>query len=240
MPVGSCTHVLWDFNGTLLDDLDVAVAAVSDMLVSRGREPMTRAWYYELMEMPIIRYYEKLFDLSQVPFETLSREFVEGYARHFSLAHLAPGAREAVSRFAAAGCRQVVLSSFEQQRLLTILQELELADAFEAVIASIYLDGGLEEARKFVLRFIPKHLNVKQVEVNFDYKTALQEFVQRNKQETLDYQTVEERGPDHNKTFVVEVHLNSNVIGTGEGHSKKQAEQQAAKEALKLMGYELS
>ena len=64
------------------------------------------------------------------------------------------------------------------------------------MIASIYLDGGLEEARKFVLRFIPKHLNVKQVEVNFDYKTALQEFVQRNKQETLDYQTVEERGPD--------------------------------------------
>lgn len=115
-----------------------------------------------------------------------------------------------------------------------------MADAFEAVIASIYLDGGLEEARKFVLRFIPKHLNVKQVEVNFDYKTALQEFVQRNKQETLDYQTVEERGPDHNKTFVVEVHLNSNVIGTGVGHSKKQAEQQAAKEALKLMGYELS
>ena len=136
MPVGSCTHVLWDFNGTLLDDLDVAVAAVSDMLVSRGREPMTRAWYYELMEMPIIRYYEKLFDLSQVPFETLSREFVEGYARHFSLAPLAPGAREAVSRFAAAGCRQVVLSSFEQQRLLTILQELELADAFEAVLGA--------------------------------------------------------------------------------------------------------
>lgn len=136
MPVGSCTHVLWDFNGTLLDDLDVAVAAVSDMLVSRGREPMTRAWYYELMEMPIIRYYEKLFDLSQVTFETLSREFVEGYARHFSLAHLAPGAREAVSRFAAAGCRQVVLSSFEQQRLLTILQELELADAFEAVLGA--------------------------------------------------------------------------------------------------------
>ena len=136
MPVGSCTHVLWDFNGTLLDDLDVAVAAVSDMLVSRGREPMTRAWYYELMEMPIIRYYEKLFDLSQVPFETLSREFVEGYARHFSLAHLAPGAREAFSRFAAAGCRQVVLSSFEQQRLLTILQELELADAFEAVLGA--------------------------------------------------------------------------------------------------------
>ena len=136
MPVGSCTHILWDFNGTLLDDLDVAVAAVSDMLVSRGREPMTRAWYYELMEMPIIRYYEKLFDLSQVPFETLSREFVEGYARHFSLARLAPGAREAVSRFAAAGCRQVVLSSFEQQRLLTILQELELADAFEAVLGA--------------------------------------------------------------------------------------------------------
>lgn len=113
-----------------------------------------------------------------------------------------------------------------------------LADAFEAVIASIYLDGGLEEARKFVLRFVPEELDVDKVTYVSDYKTALQEIIQKNREEKVDYVIVGEHGPDHNKTFTVEVHLNSNVIGVGTGRSKKQAEQFAAKEALSLMGYE--
>mgnify|MGYP000054957418 CR=1 FL=1 len=70
-----------------------------------------------------------------------------------------------------------------------------------------------------------------------DYKTALQEIVQQNPEEKLNYVLVGESGPDHNKHFVVEVHLNSNVIGKGGGRSKKEAEQQAAREALELMGY---
>lgn len=113
-----------------------------------------------------------------------------------------------------------------------------LADAFEAVIASIYLDGGLEAARDFVLRFIPDELNVAKVTYVSDYKTALQEIIQKNKEEKIEYVIVGEQGPDHNKIFTVEVHLNSNVIGVGTGRSKKQAEQFAAKEALSLMGYE--
>lgn len=113
-----------------------------------------------------------------------------------------------------------------------------LADAFEAVIASIYLDGGLEEARKFVLRFIPETIDTNKVSVLSDYKTALQEIIQKNKEEKIEYVLIAEQGPDHNKEFVVEVHLNSNVIGIGKGRSKKQAEQLAAKEALELMGYE--
>lgn len=113
-----------------------------------------------------------------------------------------------------------------------------LADAFEAVIASIYLDGGLEVARGFVLGFVPEELDVEKVTYINDYKTALQEIVQKNREEKVDYVIVGEQGPDHNKTFVVEVHLNSNVIGVGKGRSKKQAEQVAAKEALSLMGYE--
>jgi len=113
-----------------------------------------------------------------------------------------------------------------------------LADAFEAIIASIYLDGGLEAARAFILRFVPKDLNVEKVTYINDYKTALQEIIQKNKEEKVEYVLVGESGPDHNKTFMVEVHLNSNVIGKGSGHSKKQAEQYAAREALSLMGYE--
>jgi len=112
-----------------------------------------------------------------------------------------------------------------------------LSDAFEAVIASIYLDGGFEEAKRFVLRFIPEHLDRSQIGAQSDYKTALQEIIQKNREEKIEYVLVREAGPDHNKAFTVEVHLNSNVIGTGHGHSKKQAEQYAAKEALELMGY---
>ena len=113
-----------------------------------------------------------------------------------------------------------------------------IADAFEALLAAIYLDGGMEQARKFVLQFIPEHLNPKQAKGLNDYKTTLQEIIQQNKEEKIEYVPIEETGPDHDKTFVVEVHLNSNVIGTGRGKSKKQAEHFAAKEALELMGYE--
>lgn len=113
-----------------------------------------------------------------------------------------------------------------------------LSDAFEAVIASIYLDGGLEEAQKFVLRFIPEHMDLAHNSEMSDYKTALQEIIQKNREERVEYVLVNEAGPDHDKAFTVEVHLNSNVIGTGIGRSKKQAEQLAAKEALTLMGCE--
>lgn len=111
-----------------------------------------------------------------------------------------------------------------------------LADAFEAVIAAIYLDGGIENARTFILPFVKEMLDNKDKLSFTDYKTLLQEIVQQNPEEILSYKLVSEKGPDHDKVFVVEVHLNSNVIGKGQGKSKKQAEQMAAKQALELMG----
>lgn len=112
-----------------------------------------------------------------------------------------------------------------------------LSDAFEALIAAIYIDGGIAPASKHILNFvIPAIKNSKKKKIN-DYKTTLQEIIQKNPGERLEYVLVKESGPDHNKHFVVEVHLNSNVIGKGGGRSKKEAEQQAAREALELMGY---
>ena len=113
-----------------------------------------------------------------------------------------------------------------------------LADAFEAVLASIYLDGGLEPAEAFVLPFLEQERSQQRRAQFKDYKTALQEIVQQNPGERLEYELKSESGPDHDKKFVMEVHLNSNVIGVGRGKSKKEAEQQAAREALKLMGYD--
>jgi len=114
-----------------------------------------------------------------------------------------------------------------------------LADAFEAVLAAMYLDGGFNVAKNHVLRFVKVEIEHTDDEVFKDYKTLLQEIIQRNPEESVAYFLTGESGPDHNKEFTVEVRLNSNVIGTGKGKSKKQAEQMAAKQALSLMGAEI-
>jgi ribonuclease-3 len=111
-----------------------------------------------------------------------------------------------------------------------------LADAFEAVIAAIYLDGGFDAAASFVIPFVERALDG-ELEIGFrDYKTELQEIVQRNPDESVHYMLVDESGPDHDKCFEVEALLHSNVLGRGIGRSKKAAEQAAAKEVLRLMG----
>lgn len=112
-----------------------------------------------------------------------------------------------------------------------------LSDIFESICAAIYLDAGFEEARKFILKHIIPAINHPQDFIINDYKTKLQEIVQKNPEETIAYVLIAEDGPDHNKRFTVEARINSNPVGRGTGRSKKQAEQQAAKEALKLMGY---
>ena len=113
-----------------------------------------------------------------------------------------------------------------------------LADAFEAVIAAVFLDGGLEAAKRHILKFIPKDIDDRKPVSFSDHKTILQEIIQKNPEEKVEYKLVGQSGPDHNKAFKVQVRLNSNVIGTGIGRSKKEAGQMAAKEALELMGYE--
>lgn len=115
-----------------------------------------------------------------------------------------------------------------------------IADAFEAVIAAIYLDGGIDAARRHILRFLPEDIQGAVAEAYDDYKTILQEIIQKNPEEHVEYRLVGESGPDHNKSFTVRVMLNSNVIGEGTAHSKKSAEQMAAHEALRLMGWKKS
>lgn len=109
-----------------------------------------------------------------------------------------------------------------------------LADAVESIIAACYLDGGFESAADFIRRFILCDVPVKQLH-NMDYKTALQELVQKKKNQVLTYKLVGESGPDHDKEFVVEVALNGQIIGKGIGRSKKKAEQAAAQVALEAL-----
>ncbi len=102
-----------------------------------------------------------------------------------------------------------------------------LADAVEAVIAAMYLDGGIEPAKSFVLRHV-----LSNDASNGDYKTRLQELVQREKQQILEYKMAGQSGPDHDKSFNFQVLLNGTVVGEGSGKTKKEAEQMAAKAAI--------
>ena len=111
-----------------------------------------------------------------------------------------------------------------------------LADATESVFAAVYLDGGLEEARALIHRVLLQREREEVVEERRrDYKTALQELVQRTPGNTITYHLVDEMGPDHCRVFVMEVRLNGQSAGCGEGRSKKSAEQAAARNALEKM-----
>jgi len=105
-----------------------------------------------------------------------------------------------------------------------------ISDALEAMIGAIYLDGGFANAKEFIMKFIMNDIEEKQL--FYDSKTILQEYVQKEYRETVHYELVSECGPDHCKTFCVEVKLGNKVLGAGEGKSKKSAEQKAAYEAL--------
>lgn len=105
-----------------------------------------------------------------------------------------------------------------------------LADATEAVLAAIYLDGGIAQARRVIRALILG--NEEEMSASRDYKTALQELVQRESGQKLAYRLVAEEGPDHAKRFSVEVELNGKTVGAGEGRTKKAAEQNAAKAAI--------
>ncbi|MCT4544209.1 MAG: ribonuclease III [Vallitalea sp.] len=108
-----------------------------------------------------------------------------------------------------------------------------LSDAVEALIGSIYLDGGLESARKFIVNTLLK--DVEKRKLFIDSKTHLQEIIQKTSEQPIEYIIVKEKGPDHNKLFVVEVRHEGKVIGHGRGRSKKAAEQDGAYDAIKTI-----
>ena len=111
-----------------------------------------------------------------------------------------------------------------------------IADAVESVIGAIYLDGGMDEARKFILNLLAGEVEIISSTVHvLDAKTTLQEILQRDSQEPIEYRLIGESGPAHCKSFIVEVCHRGRTLGKGKGHSKKEAEQRAAMEAINLI-----
>jgi ribonuclease-3 len=108
-----------------------------------------------------------------------------------------------------------------------------LADATEAMLAAVYLDGGITPARAIIQKLILDKEQEKAVDR--DYKTALQELVQRTPGQNIAYQLVDEQGPDHARVFVMEVSVGGSPVGQGRGRTKKEAEQLAARTALEKL-----
>lgn len=157
-------------------------------------------------------------ELSRIRAGTVCERALGEYANTFSLgSYLYMGKGEAMSN----GRARVSL----------------IADAFEALLAAMYLDGGIEPARSFVLPFVTLEIG-KMFKSGHteDYKTMLQQIVQQEQGELLEYALADMSGPAHERVFTVEARLNSNVIGHGQGRTKREAEQAAAYEALKLFG----
>lgn len=108
-----------------------------------------------------------------------------------------------------------------------------IADAVESVIGAIYLDGGIDEARKFILGLLADEVEKISSTVHvLDAKTTLQEILQKDSQEPIEYRLIGESGPAHCKSFMMEVCHKGRILGKGEGRSKKEAEQKAAMEAI--------
>lgn len=115
-----------------------------------------------------------------------------------------------------------------------------IADAFEAIIGAIYLDSNYDIANQTILRLLDKE--IKEIlngnDFNKDYKTAIQEELQKNGSVKIEYKLISEQGPEHDKTFLVHLYYNNKKIGEGNGKSKKQAEQHAAKNALEIKNWD--
>ncbi len=126
--------VIWDWNGTLADDAHVALMSVNDMLLKRNMPPITMEQYYQYIDTPISRFYEHLFDLSEVPMSVIAVEFAEGYARYFQGLH--PGAKELLCHFSEAGIQQIILSSGHRDSIIADMERFGIRQYFSQVLGA--------------------------------------------------------------------------------------------------------
>lgn len=126
-----------------------------------------------------------------------------------------------------------ILASYTAMRSIEEGYDSILADAYEAIIGAIFLDSGYQAAKEFIIEEIFVKLDIKWLdEYDENHKSKLLEYAQANTNYIPQYNVTNEEGPEHNKTFTINVYLNGQMLGTGQGKSKKQAEQQAAKKCI--------
>ena len=130
------SHVFWDWNGTLLDDVGAALDSVNDMLEARALAPITLEVYRRCVDTPIIRFYDQLFDMENEDYPALLASYNAGYEKHLSSRGLSPGAMHTLEMIRESGARQIVVSSCEQNQLDKYVTRYGTADYFDAVLGA--------------------------------------------------------------------------------------------------------
>lgn len=203
------------------------------------KQALTHSSFANEQKINKLKNYERLEFLGDAVLELISSEFLYNENVDMPEGQLTRMRASMVCEPALAYCaRDINLNSYillgrGEESTGGRTRDSIISDVMEAVIGAIYLDGGIENAKKFIYRFVLSDLENKILFL--DSKTLLQEEIQKKNTAQLRYELVGETGPDHDKQFHVEAYLNNQLIGCGVGRTKKSAEQQAAYEALLKM-----
>lgn len=146
------THVFWDWNGTLIDDMDCALLAVNSMLAKRNKETITKTQYYEYIDTPIKRFYDHIFDFSDITMEEIMDDFNYYYNFHLSDSPLMNGAKEVLNEIDKKGIIQIIISSSSNIMLLPYAEKTGVKSYFKHILGSPdgYVNGKIERAEKFI------------------------------------------------------------------------------------------
>ncbi len=148
------THIIWDWNGTLLNDISASLASVNDMLALRGMNSIDIDYYRECIGVPIIKFYERVFDMDKEDYSVIIKQYNEGYLLHLNDCGLTDGAVEAIDFFNKNGLHQAVVSSSNNEQLCMNVKKYGLDGSFEAVLGSSdFLAGSkIDRARDYILK----------------------------------------------------------------------------------------
>ncbi len=203
------------------------------------RQALTHSSYANERRINKVGNYERLEFLGDAVLELVSSEFLYREHSQLSEGNLTKLRASMVCEPALAFCaRDIRLEEFillgkGEENTGGRKRDSIASDVMEAVIGAIYLDGGMTPAKAYIDRFILSDLEHKRL--FYDSKSNLQELAQGKLKKDLEYELLDVQGPEHNQTFRVQVRMGEETLGTGEGHTKKAAEQQAAYKALLLL-----
>ena len=146
------THVIWDWNGTLLNDISASLASVNDMLALRGMPSMDVDYYRECICVPIIGFYEKAFDMENEDYEVIIKQYNEGYLKHLDECNLTDGVVEVIDYFEKNGVKQAVISSSNNDLLIKNVTKYGIFDRFDAVLGAddFYAGSKIERAENYL------------------------------------------------------------------------------------------
>lgn len=145
-------YIIWDWNGTLLNDIGASLASVNDMLAKRGREPIDINYYKECIGVPIIKFYEKVFNMDNEDYSLIIKQYNEGYLYHLKNSGLTDGAVEALEFFKKSGAKQIVVSSSNNEQVCTNVKKYGISKYFDAILGAgdFFAASKIERAKAYL------------------------------------------------------------------------------------------